>query len=187
MALTDEELIERSISGNSTAFEQLIYRYDQTVINIAARYTQSADDAKDIYQETFIRVFRSLSKFQRKSEFSTWIYRIATNVCLTHKEKKMRNASVPIDGDDEEGLKKEHAVSEQRTDDRLHGNEITRRIDAALLDLSPQQRLVFTLRHYQDYKLKDIAVMMNCAEGTVKKYLFDATQKMRMRLHDLYE
>jgi RNA polymerase sigma-70 factor (ECF subfamily) len=187
MALTDEELIERSISGNSAAFEQLIFRYDQTVLNIAARYTHSSDDAKDIYQETFIRVFRSLSKFQRKSEFSTWIYRIATNVCLTHKEKKMRNAAVPIDGDDEEGLKKEHAVSEQRTDDRLHGNEITRRIDAALKDLSPQQRLVFTLRHYQDYKLKDIAVMMNCAEGTVKKYLFDATQKMRMRLHDLYE
>ncbi len=187
MAPTDEELIDQSISGNSTAFEQLIFRYDQAVLNIAARYTLSSDDAKDIYQETFIRVFKALPKFQRKSEFSTWIYRIATNVCLTHKEKKRRNAAVPMDGGDEEESQKEYAVSEHRTDDRLHGNEITQRIDAALMDLSPQQRLVFTLRHYQDYKLKDIAVMMNCAEGTVKKYLFDATQKMRMRLHDLYE
>lgn len=187
MAPTDEELIERSISGNSTAFEQLIVRYDQTVLTIAARYTHSSEDAKDIYQETFIRVFKSLSKFQRKSEFSTWLYRIATNVCLTHKEKKLRHSEVPIDGDGEEGLHSDRAVSDHRTDDRLHGNEITRRIDAALMELSPQQRLVFTLRHYQDYKLKDIAVMMNCAEGTVKKYLFDATQKMRTRLHDLYE
>lgn len=187
MTQTDEELIEQSKSGNSMAFEQLIFRYDEVVLNIAARYTQSSDDAKDIYQETFIRVFKGLPKFQLKSEFSTWIYRIATNVCLTHKERKKKNASVSIDSGDDDEYHQELAVSPERTDDRLHGNEITRRIDSALKELSPQQRMVFTLRHYQDYKLKDIAVMMNCAEGTVKKYLFDATQKMRTRLHDLYE
>ncbi len=187
MALTDEELITQSKAGNAVAFEQLIYRYDQVVLNIAARYTHSSEDAKDIYQETFIRVFKGLPKFQMKSEFSTWIFRIATNVCLSHKAKNRKYDSVPIDDGDEEEGKRELAVSEDRTDDHLHGNEITRRIDDALKDLSPQQRLVFTLRHYQDYKLKDISVMMNCAEGTVNKYLFDATHKMRLRLHDLYE
>ncbi len=186
MTLTDEELIEQSKSGNATAFEQLIFRYDQVVLNIAARYTQSSDDAKDIYQETFIRVFKGLPKFQLKSEFSTWLYRIATNVCLTHKERKKKHSALSIDSDDEE-IHQEHAVSGNRTDSHLQGNEITERIDSALKELSPQQRLVFTLRHYQDYKLKDIAVMMDCAEGTVKKYLFDATHKMRARLHDLYE
>jgi RNA polymerase sigma-70 factor (ECF subfamily) len=67
----------------------------------------------------------------------------------------------------------------------VYGNEISDRIESALQALSPRQKLVFTLRHYQDYKLKDIAVMMNCAEGTVKKYLFEATQKMRIQLQDL--
>jgi len=187
MAQTDEELIEQSKAGSGVAFEQLIFRYDQEVLNIAARFTQSSDDAKDIYQETFIRVFKGLPKFQQKSEFSTWLFRIATNVCLTHKEKRKRAATVSMDDDDENESAGEYAVSDNQTDSQLYGNEISNRIESALRELSPQQKLVFTLRHYQDYKLKEIAVMMNCAEGTVKKYLFDATQKMRTHLHDLYK
>jgi len=186
MAQTDEELIEQSIAGNAIAFEQLIYRYDQDVLTIAARFTRSSDDAKDIYQETFIRVFKGLPKFQQKSEFSTWLFRIATNVCLTHKEKTKRTATVSIEEDNNESMR-EYAVSDHETDALLHGNEISDRIEIALQELSPQQKLVFTLRHYQDYKLKEIAAMMNCAEGTVKKYLFEATVKMRTHLHDLYK
>lgn len=185
MAQTDDELIEQSKAGNFTAFEQLIFRYDQNVLNIAARFTQSSEDAKDIYQETFIRVFKGLSKFQRKSEFSTWLYRIATNVCLTHKEKK-KEATVPFDDENDDDASGAHPRSENETDTLVHGNEISNRIESALKDLSPQQKLVFTMRFYQDYKLKDIAAIMNCAEGTVKKYLFDATQKMRIQLQDLY-
>ena len=187
MAQTDEELIEQSKAGNYMAFEQLIYRYDQSVLNIAARFTRSSEDAKDIYQETFIRVFKGLPKFQKKSEFSTWVFRIATNVCLTHKEKKSRSATISLDDENDDDSTVQYAVSDNATDDLLHGNEISARIESALQELSPRQKLVFSLRHYQDYKLKDIAVMMNCAEGTVKKYLFDATQKMRTHLQDLYE
>jgi RNA polymerase sigma-70 factor (ECF subfamily) len=187
MAQTDTELIEQSKAGNFSAFEQLIFRYDKDVLNIASRYTRSADDAKDIYQETFIRIFKGLPKFQQQSEFSTWIFRIATNVCLTHREKKKRASHVSLDGDNDDETAAAFAVSDIETDSQTYGNEISSRIEDALQDLSPKQKLVFTLRHYQDYKLKDIAVIMNCAEGTVKKYLFEATQKMRMHLQDLYE
>jgi RNA polymerase sigma-70 factor (ECF subfamily) len=186
MAQTDTELIEQSKAGNFSAFEQLIFRYDKDVLTIASRYTQSADDAKDIYQETFIRVFKGLQKFQQQSEFSTWIFRIATNVCLTHRERKKRNSHISLDDNDDETTVA-YAVSDVETDSQTYGNEISQRIEMALQELSPKQKLVFTLRHYQDYKLKDIAVMMNCAEGTVKKYLFEATQKMRTHLQDLYE
>ena len=186
MAQTDTELIEQSKAGNFSAFEQLIFRYDKDVLTIASRYTQSADDAKDIYQETFIRVFKGLPKFQQQSEFSTWIFRIATNVCLTHRERKKRNSHILLDDNDDETTVA-YAVSDVETDSQTYGNEISQRIEMALQELSPKQKLVFTLRHYQDYKLKDIAVMMNCAEGTVKKYLFEATQKMRTHLQDLYE
>ena len=182
MAPTDEELISQAVAGNAPAFEQLVFRYDREVLSIASRYTRSADDAKDIYQETFIRVFRSLSRFRRDSEFSTWLYRIATNVCLTYAGKRKQSPAVSSseDRDDHE------PVSPGRTEDHAEGNEISGRIDRALKQLSPQQRLVFTLRHYQGYKLREIAVMMECAEGTVKKYLFEATRTMRNELNDLY-
>lgn len=186
MEHTDAELIERSKAGDSSAFEQLVFRYDQDVLNIASRYTRSAHDAKDIYQESFIRVYKGIGTFEQKSEFTTWLYRIVTNVCLTYKAKKRRTAMTSLDDEDDEVVK-DQAVSDKRSDAGTYGNEITARIESALQHLSPQQRLVFTLRHYQEYKVREIAVMMNCAEGTVKKYLFEATQKMRIRLHDLYE
>jgi RNA polymerase sigma-70 factor, ECF subfamily len=187
MHLSDQELIERSNSGDAAAFEQLIFRYDREVLNIASRYTNSSEDAKDIYQETFIRVYRGLSKFQHKSEFSTWLYRIATNVCLTHQAKKKRYVHVSHEVTEENESQIEFAVSDKKTDAHTTDNEISERIDLALKELSTQQRMVFTLRHYQDYKLKDIAAMMNCAEGTVKKYLFEAIRKMRIQLKDIYE
>lgn len=186
MTISETELIEQSKIGDFWAFEQLIYRYDKEVLTIVARFTKNSDDAKDIYQETFIRVFKGLNTFQFKSEFSTWLYRIAMNVCLSHKEKKKRTATVSIDDDGDETIEK-YLVSSDQTDARIEGNEITDRIESALHSLSPKQKMVFTLRHYQDYKLKEIAAMMNCAEGTVKKYLFEATQKMRIHLHDLYK
>lgn len=187
MAQSETELIERSITGDSAAFEQLVFMYDREVLSIAARFTFSSDDAKDIYQETFIRAFRGLKNFERRSEFSTWLYRIATNVCLTHREKNKKTAMISLDEDASDDAAIYHAVSEKRADTVLFSNEITARIEKALKKLSPKQKLVFTLRHYQDYKLKDIAVMMSCAEGTVKKYLFEATQKMKTHLLDLYE
>lgn len=187
MSPTDMELIEQSNAGSISAFEQLMYRYDKEVLTIAARFTSSADDAKDIYQETFIRVFHGLPKFRRESSFSTWIFRIATNVCLSYRQKKRRTEFVPFsDGGEEEGGRLS-AVSSDETDALLRKSEISQKIDEGLARLSPQQRLVFTLRHYSDYKIKDIAVLMECAEGTVKKYLFEAMQRMRTHLHDVAE
>lgn len=185
MAPTDNELIEQSKAGNVIAFEQLIYRYDKDVLTLAARFTQSSDDAKDIYQEVFLRVYKALPKFERRSEFSTWLYRITTNVCLTFHARKKKNVEVPLY--DEENEQIYDAANNDEADRSIRQNEISDRIHHALALLSPQQKLVFTLRHYQEYKLKEIAVMMNCAEGTVKKYLFEATQKMKTHLNDLCE
>lgn len=186
MTPTDSELIEQTVNGNIPAFEQLIFRYDETVLTIASHFTNNSEDAKDIYQEVFIRVYNGLVKFQSRSEFSTWLYRITTNVCLTHKAKKKKLAEISLYTDDEMDLQ-EFGVSNDQADHSLHRGEIEGKIEEVLKKLSPQQKLVFTLRHYQEFKLKEIAAMMNCAEGTVKKYLFEATQKMRTHLQDLYE
>ncbi|MEX2117854.1 MAG: RNA polymerase sigma factor [Bacteroidota bacterium] len=184
MAPVDTELILKARDGDMMAFEQLVYRYDKQVLSMAASYVNSSEDAKDIYQEVFLRVFRSLKKFELRSEFSTWLYRITTNVCLTHRSRRKRHTHASIhkgEGDDEA-----HGVAgDSESDQRAIGSEISERVREAIKTLSPQQRMVFTLRHYEEYKLREIAQMMNCSEGTIKKYLFTATRRMREQLKDM--
>jgi len=183
----DHELISRAQGGESAAFDALVVRYDKQVLAIAASYTNSPDDAKDIYQEVFLRVYRSLGGFKFRSEFSTWLYRITTNVCLTHKTRHSGRSFAPIEEIDRVDSVGDMSRLKQVSPERhAQNSEISRHIEQAMEHLSPQQRLVFTLKHYQGYKLREIAQMMDCAEGTVKKYLFTATEKLRQRLKKLY-
>src|SRR5260370_29840416 len=91
-ALEDTDVIREAQSGDASAFDELVYRYDRHVLSIAARYVNQAEDAKDIYQEVFLRVYRGLKKFERRSAFSTCLYRITTNVCLTHRTRRIPHA-----------------------------------------------------------------------------------------------
>ncbi|MBX2992365.1 MAG: RNA polymerase sigma factor [Bacteroidetes bacterium] len=188
----DEELVLQAKAGSITAFEQLVHKHDKQVLAIAARYVTSSEDAKDIYQEVFIRVYRGLKHFKMKSEFSTWLHRITVNVCLTHRSRRKRFVHVPIDGDGSgDGDPETHGVELQSNDDPADqhsvDSEIRGHVQDALESLSAKQRLVFTLKHFDGYKLREIADMMKCTEGTVKRYLFLATQQLRERLRVVYE
>ncbi len=191
MQYSENELILRAQAGNTEAFEQLVLRYDRQVLAIATRYVSNADDAKDIYQEVFIRVFRGIKKFQFRSEFSTWLYRITTNVCLTHRTRRQQQTESPMRGafTDEDGEPHTQAITADTAapDQARITTEIAERIEAALDCLAPKQKMVFTLRHYQGYKLREIATMMDCTEGTVKRYLFLATHAMRELLREYHE
>jgi len=189
MTGNETELIMQAQRGNMNAFEQLVQRHDKRVLTIAAGYVHSADDAKDIYQEVFLRVYKGLPKFQYKSEFSTWIYRITTNVCLSHRSRKNRNSHTSLDQSvtDEDG--QPHALKDTLSDtsgadQQTYNTEIALHVEQSLKNLSPRQRMVFTMKHYEGYKLKEIAAMMKCSEGTVKKYLFEATVRLRKNLKD---
>jgi RNA polymerase sigma-70 factor (ECF subfamily) len=189
MSSNDTELIMLAQRGNMDAFEQLVQRYDKKVLTIAAGYVDNADDAKDIYQEVFLRVYKALPKFQHRSEFSTWLFRITTNVCLTHRSRSKRHSHTSLDrtaGDDDG---QSHALKESLADDssadqQTRDAEISTKIEEALKGLSPRQRMVFTLKHYDGYKLREIAQMMKCTEGSVKKYLFEGTARMRKQLKE---
>lgn len=191
MTQQETELIIRAQNGNISAFEELIYNYDKKVLALALKYVKNQDDARDIYQDVFIRVFRGLKKFQFKSEFSTWLYRIVTNVCLTHKTRSNKREFVSIHSENDE--EKENMNSgieivdiEPIPDRAVTNTEISEHINSALETLSPRQKMIFILKHYEGYKLKEIAEMLQCGEGTIKKYLFDAVRKMRTQLADLY-
>ena len=189
MAVNDTELIIQTRRGNMDAFEQLVQRYDKQVLTIAAGYVTCSDDAKDIYQEVFLRVYKGLPKFQYKSEFSTWLFRITTNVCLSHRMRRRRHPHTSLDQNvhEEDGHAqplKEALSDGSSADQRAHDAEISMRVEQALKSLSPRQRMVFSLKHYDGYKLKEIAEMMSCSEGTIKKYLFEAVGRLRKQLKD---
>ena len=182
----ERELILLAQRGDRRAFEDLVYRYDRKVLAIAASYTNNnLDDAKDVYQEVFLRVFKALPRFRFDSRFSTWLYRIVVNVCLTHQSRR-KNREVDsldyVEDDERPNLLEKQVADERPSDEKAYDGEVARHIAVAMKTLSPQQRLVFTLKHCEGYKLREIAAMMNCAEGTVKKYLFTATERLRNNL-----
>ncbi len=187
-SMVDLDLIQRARGGDMIAFEQLVFRYDKQVLTIAARYVQSAEDAKDIYQEVFLRVYRALPRFQLRSQFSTWLFRITTNVCLSHRSRRKRHVhtSLSQESDEEHGGSLADALADSGGAD-LHAErkDIELHVSQAMESLSPKQRMVFTLKYFDDYKIREIAGMMGLAEGTVKRYLFSATKKVRNELRGL--
>ena len=187
LTMDDVELVRKAQQGDVFAFEQLVFRHDKKVLSIAARYVTSADDAKDIYQEVFLRVYRGLKKFRFKSEFSTWVHRITVNVCLTHRSRRRRTMqTLLLDDRNEEDSEGHGEIRDPAVgpDHQAVNADISSSIEKALGTLSPKQKIVFTLRHFEGYKLNEIAVVMNCVEGTVKRYLFTATRRMRDQLKD---
>jgi RNA polymerase sigma-70 factor, ECF subfamily len=191
MQLNDTDLIVQAQKGDQSAFEELVYRYDRNVLSIALKYANNEDDAKDLYQEVFIRVYRSLKNFRFQSEFSTWLFRITTNVCLTYKSRSKEHLKVSIDNDfdDEENeinTRKELVYDGFSPEEISSGADLGDIVNAAVESLSPKQKMTFVLKHYEGYKIREIAEMLNCKEGTVKKYLFDATKNLRKKLSPVY-
>jgi len=185
---TDYQLILNAQKGDKQAFEELVYKYDRHVLGIARSYKNCEDDAKDIYQEVFMRVYRGLDSFQFKSEFSTWLFRITTNVCLTHKSRKRDYESIDkeIMSEDESGKTLAETLPGDDNVERTAVNkDLLGYIRSAMELLPNKQKMVFSLRYLEDYKIKEIAEIMQCTEGAVKSYLFAATHKMRSKLKNI--
>ena len=187
MEPSDRELVSRARLGEVVAFEQLVHRYDRKVLSIAYLYARDEEDAKDIYQEAFLRVYRGLPGFRGKSQFSTWLHRVVVNVCLSYQRRTLKQKNVTLE---EVDVERTAVVSSTGagTPEELYGDaEISQYVSNALATLPDQQRLVFILRHFQDLKLSEIADTMNCAEGTVKRYLYLAVRKLRAQLEGVFE
>ena len=186
-SITDRELILCAQGGDVNAFEELVQRYDRRILSLAFSYTRNSDDAKDIYQETLIRAYKSIRKFEMRSEFSTWLYRIATNVCIRFKSTRRRYLDVFRAGegrrdDDPDAAHQPDTPSSRTTEGEYLRAELGRQIERALSRLSPMQRFVFTMKHYEGYKLREIAAMAECSEGNVKKHLYEAVRRLQKEL-----
>jgi len=189
-AYADETaLIRAAQAGDRAAFEQLVRAYDQTVLRLAMNMLRSPEDARDVYQETFLRVYRNLGSFRFDCSFHTWIYRIATNICLDLlRKKKVRKEESPVLATAEGAVDRLESMAEQRADldpqRHLMSGEIRKRVKDALADLSPRERVVFEMRHYDGLRLRNIGEVLGTTEEAAKNCLFRATQKMRAALGD---
>ncbi|MDZ7291629.1 MAG: RNA polymerase sigma factor [candidate division KSB1 bacterium] len=183
----EKRLIRRAQEGDGAAFEALVHQHDRQVLKLARHMLNNLEDAQDVYQEIFIKVFHSLPSFRFESAFSTWLYRLAINQCINFRQRRSRRRLLSFDvhGNDEE--KYPACLPQDKNPDpeaETLNQELGREIALALETLSDKQRAVFVLRHFHGRKLQDIAKTLGCAEGTVKNYLFRATQRMQEKLRE---
>jgi len=172
------EIIERIKNGDEMAFQQIMSKYGERVMGLAFHFTKNYQDAEDLYQETFIKVYRNINSFRFESEFFTWVYRILANQAFNYFRKSKRMTIVEP-GENDYLWETIPADESSEADQATLNSSLREEIDRALLQLSPQQRVVFILKHYEGKKIKDIALILDCTEGTVKRYLFRATRKLQ--------
>lgn len=189
--IEDDELIREAQKGQRAAFDTLVRRYDQSVLRLALHMLGNEQDAQDVHQEAFIKAYRHLGNFRFECSFYTWLYRIVTNLCLDQLRRRKSRREDPSTVVDSSG--DEIDMLANLSDDRSMANpgrELERklmgeRIREALDKLTPRERMVFELKHYQGLKLRTIGEMLSTTEETAKNTLFRATRKLRANLAEL--
>jgi len=187
----DDELIRAAQKGDRSAFDSLVRRYDRSVLRLALHMLGNEQDAQDVHQDAFIKAYRHLSNFRFECSFYTWLYRIVTNLCLDQLRRRKSRREDPSTVDDGSGESIDLLAN--LTDGRASANparELERKtmnvaIQSALNELTPRERTVFELKHYQGLKLRTIGEMLSTTEETAKNTLFRATRKLRARLADV--
>jgi RNA polymerase sigma-70 factor (ECF subfamily) len=170
-----------------------VRRFDQSVLRLALHMLGNEQDAQDVNQEAFLKAYRHLGNFRFECSFYTWLYRIVTNLCLDHLRRRKSRREDPATIIDSRG--DELDLMSNISDTRSMANparELDRKrmgesINQALDKLTPRERTVFELKHYQGLKLRTIGEMLNTTEETAKNTLFRATRKLRANLADLKE
>jgi RNA polymerase sigma-70 factor, ECF subfamily len=187
----EAELIRAAQSGDRSAFDALVRQYEHQVLRLALHLTGSEHEAEDIYQDAFLKAYRYLGNFRFECSFYTWIYRIVTNLCLDQmrrRKTRREDAAVIVDHSGEE-IDLLASVSDGRSFSNpakeLERKALGEKIQAALEKLTPRERTVFELKHYEGLRLRVIGEMLHTTEETAKNTLFRATKKLRAQLAEL--
>ena len=187
MNQNEELLIRKAQRGNIAAFEELVKRYENKVMSIILDMLNDVEDARDVYQDVFMKVFLTIKKFRFQSKFYTWLFRIAVNTSINFRKKRTSQQNKATEEYQEENsLETQNIIQSnyQNPEKQLLNIELSNTIQKSINLLSPKQKAVFLLRHYHGYKLTEIAEIMGCADGTVKNYLFRSVQKMKKELKE---
>ncbi len=183
----EQELIREAQTGDVGSFDELVRLYDRKILQLIESIVGSRHDAYDVYQDTFIRAFRKLDTFRGESAFGTWLSRIAINLSLNWCKRQRRKELFSMDAKQEQQGGWDLIEGAKGSEKRVLQDELMSHVDVGLKKLPHKQRSIFILKHQHGYKIKEIAGMMNCAEGTVKQHLFRATAKLKEMLTPYYE
>ncbi len=170
--MKDIDLVKRFQNGEEQAFDELVKKHYSTTHNLLIRLSGNSMDADDLCQETFIRVYRSLRKFKAKSQFSTWLYRIATNVANSHHRKEKVRQLLSF-GNDPETM---------AVDEPTEPRELDPEMWDAIHNLPQKQKMVLTLRIFQELPFKEVASILNMSENSAKVNYHHAIQRLKERL-----
>ena len=182
MNSSETELVQAAQGGDTLAFEELIRRYERCLLQVAHGIMGNMQDAFDAYQDGIIRAYTKLDSFRFESSFGTWLTRIVINQSLNLKKKLRWSSRLSLDTLMSDKMEFEEISHAEQPDELMIRTELSATIQMSLDNLSDRERTVFVLKHQHGYKLREIAVMLECAEGTIKNYMFRATQKMRKAL-----
>jgi RNA polymerase sigma-70 factor, ECF subfamily len=189
MDATDAQDVNLARAGDDLAFRRLVERHSRAVFQLAFRLTGSEPDAEDVVQDTFLKAYRELRRFESRSSFGTWLHRIAVNCSYDLLRRRPRQQADPLDATAEDGgpaLELE-AAAVTRPDRQAFGAEVQRRVQAAMADLTPAERSAFVLRHLEGRSIDEIGSMLGLQVSATKHSIFRAVQKMRRALTPLME
>src|SRR5580765_5632771 len=182
MHLDDAAAVARAAGGDEDAFRVLVERHSRSVFRLAYRMTGSAEDAEDIVQETFVRAYRQLPRFEARANFSTWLYRIGFNCAIDH----LRGRHGRIAAQEPEVLERlAPAAPGPTSEDLVFAGQIGARVQQALNGLSDQERAAFLMRHYHGCSIDDICRALGLKANAAKHSIFRAVKKMRAELQPL--
>ena len=186
----DSALIKKCKSGDVEAFEHLINTYQKKAYNIALRIMANEEDAKDMAQEAFIRIYKSIMNFREESSFSTWIYRIVTNVCLDEVRKRKNRGTISIDAGiniDGSETKYELSCDKETPEDIYEKTEKKEIILETINELSEEYKSAIVLRDIEGFSYEEIATIMDCSIGTVKSRINRARNILKDKLRNRLE
>lgn len=189
LPVRDAELLEQCRRGDGAAFERLVRKYQDRIFNTCWRMSGNRADAEELTQETFVRAFQAIGRFDGRSEFFTWLYRIATNLAISHQRKRSRSSAGSLDRSPPRGAV-EHgggaatraAGSGPSPEERALATERGEQVIAALAELDEEHRAVVVLRDVESLDYEQIADILEVPVGTVKSRLHRARMALRARL-----
>lgn len=184
---TDEQLVKAAQKGEMPAFEELVARHRDKIYARAFSMLRNEDDAVDVSQEAWVKGWQRLNQFQGEASFATWMTRIVINLCLDQlrKLKRVRNESIDQMEEEVGGVERQMPVINPNPTEGLEREELRKRIDQAMAQLSYEHRTVLILHEFEDLEYKMIAKKMGCSIGTVMSRLFYARRKMAALLAGL--
>lgn len=179
----DEELVALAQKGDRRAFEDLVDRHKQKAYHIAFDFTRDREEAKDLSQDAFLKAFVNLKNFDGRSGFYTWFYRILVNVCLDYKRRQKRAPADEFDETVVSQMEPSHEPAKPRSPEQyVLVGQISKKVDIALAALPAKQKAAFILKNHQGLSIREIATIMETAEGTVKVHLHRAVTALRQSL-----